>query len=108
MEATTLRTRGLVKRYGDVKALGGVGLEVREGETFGLLGPNGARRSPTRSGPDSSAPRNRRRPMSSLLLKAHRDGTDFLHRWQGGTRVHQERRIRPVRLEWGLFFREAP
>ena len=32
-----LRTRGLVKRYGDVKALDGVDLEVREGETFGVI-----------------------------------------------------------------------
>ena len=34
--------RGLAKRYGSVQALGGVDLEVLEGEFFGLLGPNGA------------------------------------------------------------------
>src|SRR5439155_1297221 len=36
---------GLVKRYGAVEALGGVDLEVREGELVGLLGPNGAGKS---------------------------------------------------------------
>ena len=37
-----VRCRGLVKRYGDVKAVDGLDLEVRRGECFGLLGPNGA------------------------------------------------------------------
>jgi ABC-2 type transport system ATP-binding protein len=34
--------RGLVKAFGDVRALGGVDLEVRTGTVLGLLGPNGA------------------------------------------------------------------
>jgi ABC-2 type transport system ATP-binding protein len=34
--------RGLVKSFGDVRALGGVDLEVRSGTVLGLLGPNGA------------------------------------------------------------------
>ncbi|MGB9675927.1 MAG: ABC transporter ATP-binding protein [Candidatus Bathyarchaeales archaeon] len=34
--------KGLVKHYGEVKALDGVSLNVRKGEIFGLLGPNGA------------------------------------------------------------------
>jgi ABC-2 type transport system ATP-binding protein len=33
---------GLVKRYGEVTALGGLDLEVEEGTVLGLLGPNGA------------------------------------------------------------------
>ncbi|MFK0097239.1 ATP-binding cassette domain-containing protein [Streptomyces sp. NPDC091040] len=33
---------GLVKTYGDVRALGGVDLDVPEGTVLGLLGPNGA------------------------------------------------------------------
>jgi ABC-2 type transport system ATP-binding protein len=37
-----VQIRGLVKRYGDLVALGGVDLEIRAGEIFGLLGPNGA------------------------------------------------------------------
>ena len=32
---------GLEKRYGRVQALAGVTFSVREGEIFGLLGPNG-------------------------------------------------------------------
>jgi ABC-2 type transport system ATP-binding protein len=40
-----LAVRGLEKRYGSVTALGGVDLEVAEGELVGLLGPNGAGKS---------------------------------------------------------------
>ncbi len=35
-------TEGLVKTFGDVRALDGVDLEARHGTVFGLLGPNGA------------------------------------------------------------------
>src|SRR2546421_10084696 len=42
---TALVVRGLAKRYGPVEALGGVDLEVGEGELVGLLGPNGAGKS---------------------------------------------------------------
>jgi len=37
-----VRCAGLVKRFGNVTALAGVDLEVRNGECLGLLGPNGA------------------------------------------------------------------
>lgn len=37
-----IRATGLVKRYGDVVALGGLDLTVPEGTVLGLLGPNGA------------------------------------------------------------------
>jgi ABC-2 type transport system ATP-binding protein len=39
--------RGLVKRYGDVTALGGVDLTVPRGTVLGLLGPNGAGKTTT-------------------------------------------------------------
>jgi oleandomycin transport system ATP-binding protein len=39
-EAVTVR--GLVKHYGDTKALDGVDLTVRPGTVLGVLGPNGA------------------------------------------------------------------
>jgi len=42
-----IRCRGLVKRYGELVAVGGVDLEVRPGECFGLLGPNGAGKTTT-------------------------------------------------------------
>jgi ABC-2 type transport system ATP-binding protein len=37
-----IHAEGLVKTFGDVKALGGVDLDVPEGTVLGLLGPNGA------------------------------------------------------------------
>ncbi len=37
-----VEVRGLEKRFGAVRALAGVDLEVASGEFFGLLGPNGA------------------------------------------------------------------
>jgi len=37
-----VRAEGLVKRFGDTKALDGVDLAVRRGTVLGLLGPNGA------------------------------------------------------------------
>src|SRR4029079_7681381 len=38
----TIRTEGLVKRYGEVTALDGIDLAVPQGTVLGLLGPNGA------------------------------------------------------------------
>src|SRR5215218_3188116 len=35
-------TRDLTKRYGRTVAVDGVGLEVRAGDRYGLLGPNGS------------------------------------------------------------------
>jgi branched-chain amino acid transport system ATP-binding protein len=37
-----LRTRGITVRYGGVRALNDLDLELRRGETLGLVGPNGA------------------------------------------------------------------
>lgn len=37
-----IEVEGLVKHYGEVKAVDGVSFGVEEGEIFGLLGPNGA------------------------------------------------------------------
>ena len=41
-DAGVIRTRRLTKRYGGVTAVSSVGLEVREGDRYGLLGPNGS------------------------------------------------------------------
>jgi ABC-2 type transport system ATP-binding protein len=46
-DASALRCRGLVKRYGDVVAVDALDLDVRRGECFGLLGPNGAGKTTT-------------------------------------------------------------
>src|SRR5262249_25686986 len=40
--ADVIRTSGLTKRYGGVTAVSAVGLEVRAGDRYGLLGPNGS------------------------------------------------------------------
>ncbi len=37
-----VEARGLVKTYGEQRAVDGIDLEVRRGEVFGVLGPNGA------------------------------------------------------------------
>lgn len=42
-----VEVEGLVKRFGRLRALDGLNLDVREGEIHGLLGPNGAGKSTT-------------------------------------------------------------
>src|ERR1700693_563082 len=43
--AYTVLTRGLVRRFGPVRAVDGIDLSVRRGEIYGFLGPNGAGKS---------------------------------------------------------------
>ncbi len=42
MEKTVVKIENLVKRYKDLIALDHLNLEIKEGEVFGLLGPNGS------------------------------------------------------------------
>ena len=42
-----IRTRALTKRYGALEAIRGIDLEVRTGEIFGLIGPDGAGKTST-------------------------------------------------------------
>jgi ABC-2 type transport system ATP-binding protein len=42
MTVASVHARGLVKRFGELRAVDGIDLEVRQGEIFGVLGPNGA------------------------------------------------------------------
>ena len=42
-----IRTQALVKRYGRVTAVDGVELDVREGDRYGFLGPNGSGKTTT-------------------------------------------------------------
>ena len=41
-DGVAVRLEGVVKRFGDVVAVDGVDLEVREGEFFSMLGPSGS------------------------------------------------------------------
>ena len=43
--ACAVLTRGLVRRFGPVRAVDGIDLSVRRGEIYGFLGPNGAGKS---------------------------------------------------------------
>jgi ABC-2 type transport system ATP-binding protein len=47
LQMAAIKTQELTKRYGEVVALEGLDLSVREGEVFGFLGPNGAGKSTT-------------------------------------------------------------
>jgi lipooligosaccharide transport system ATP-binding protein len=47
MPGTASRLRGVVKHYGEIKAVDGLDLDVPEGKCVGLLGPNGAGKSTT-------------------------------------------------------------
>ena len=42
----TIEATGLVKSFGETTAVDGVDLAVRAGSVYGVLGPNGAGRSP--------------------------------------------------------------
>jgi ABC-2 type transport system ATP-binding protein len=46
-DSLAIQTQALTKSYGKVQALRGVDLEVRRGEVFGFLGPNGSGKTTT-------------------------------------------------------------
>ncbi len=43
----TIKVENLVKKYGDLVAVNDLNLEIKEGEIFGLLGPNGSGKTTT-------------------------------------------------------------
>ena len=42
MTTSAIEAEGLVRTFGEVRALDGIDMVAREGTVFGLLGPNGA------------------------------------------------------------------
>jgi putative spermidine/putrescine transport system ATP-binding protein len=46
-DAPDVRLAGLVKRYGEVRAVDGISLDIRRGEFFTLLGPSGSGKTTT-------------------------------------------------------------
>ena len=42
MSEIAIAAHGLVKSYGEIKAVDGLTLNIRRGEVYSLLGPNGA------------------------------------------------------------------
>jgi ABC-2 type transport system ATP-binding protein len=44
---TAIAVEGLTKHYGPIEAVRGIGFDVRQGEIFGLIGPDGAGKSST-------------------------------------------------------------
>lgn len=58
-----IEIRDFTKRYGEVTAVDGLNLAIREGETFGFIGPNGAGKSTTI------------RFLATLLTPTHGDAT---------------------------------
>ncbi len=45
--ALAIETEGLVKAFGDTRAVDGIDLAVRAGTVYGVLGPNGAGKTTT-------------------------------------------------------------
>jgi ABC-type multidrug transport system ATPase subunit len=45
--ASVISTRGVTKRFGRVEAVAGLDLDVREGDVYGFLGPNGSGKTTT-------------------------------------------------------------
>lgn len=47
MNNNVIETKDLTKKYGDFVAVDGLNLDIKEGEIFGILGPNGSGKTTT-------------------------------------------------------------
>ena len=66
-DTAAVRASGLVKEFGDLRAVDGIDLEVSQGEILGVLGPNGA-------GKTTMAARRRPSAASSACERSPRQG----------------------------------
>jgi ABC-2 type transport system ATP-binding protein len=73
--AAAVEVRGVEKRFGAVRALDGVSLDVQPGEFFGLLGPNGAGKTTLISALGGLA----RADAGELRVMGHDVTRDFRH-----------------------------
>jgi ABC-type hemin transport system ATPase subunit len=70
---TAVEIRDLTKQYGEVLTVDGLDLELREGEVFGLLGPNGRESQRRLTFSSSSGPQRVGAPLCSATTwsKSH-------------------------------------
>ncbi|TCP48585.1 lipooligosaccharide transport system ATP-binding protein [Tamaricihabitans halophyticus] len=72
-DGVLVQANGLVKRFGEFTAVGGIDVAVRKGEAFGFLGPNGAGKSSTMRMVACVSPRTEGE-LSVLGMDPDRDG----------------------------------
>ena len=82
-----LKIEGLTKRYGAIRAIDGLSLEVQKGEVFGILGPNGSGKTTT---------------LGILLDITRPDSGSFS--WFGQKPTHLARRRIGATLESPVFY----
>jgi ABC-2 type transport system ATP-binding protein len=82
-----LKIEGLTKRYGAIRAIDGLSLEVQKGEVFGILGPNGSGKTTT---------------LGILLDITRPDSGTFA--WFGAKPTHLARRRIGATLENPVFY----
>lgn len=76
MTVPVLQIKGLTKSYGKLKALNNLNLEVRQGQVFGILGPNGSGKTTT---------------LGIILDVLHADEGEFLWFGEKATADHRKR-----------------
>ncbi|NCA86316.1 MAG: ATP-binding cassette domain-containing protein [Clostridia bacterium] len=82
-----LKIEGLTKRYGAIRAIDGLNLEVQQGQVFGILGPNGSGKTTT---------------LGILLDITRPDSGTFT--WFGQRPTHLARRRIGATLESPVFY----
>jgi putative spermidine/putrescine transport system ATP-binding protein len=84
-----VRLEGVVKRFGDVEAVAGIDLEIRDGEFFSMLGPSGSGKTTTL------------RLIAGFELPT--EGKVFLHGQDVSARAPFDRDVNTVFQDYALF-----